>query len=272
MGRYWHWQNLDKDRQGRTKGRGWKHGRASFTFRADPEQGKDRNSIGVGVEWVLRFRPKQPIHARIALGGGDNADELEGHVGLLGSTIYGSLDSPLARNLSDTLCQSGERYDTDRERELSFRVDGDTLWWRVWTNPDMWTRDRPRWRDGYFDAADFLLGRTRYEKKVLESRDVLIPMPEKAYPAKAELELCTWTRRRFDWPVKRIVRAHIKVESGVPHPGKGENAWDCGEDATYALTTPAETIEDGIAKFVHIVLRDRRRYGGANWMPAEAVA
>lgn len=268
---YWHWQNLDEDRQGRAKGRGWKHGRAWFNFRVDREEGKDSNSIGVGLEWVFRLRAKEPLRARLALGGGDSADELKGHVGLFGTTVYASLESPLARRLTDVLC-GGRRYYHDRERELSFRIDGDTLWWRVWANPNEWRRGRPRWRDGNFDVSDFLLGRTKYEKQVIEARDVVIPMPEGAYPAKAELELCTWTRRRFGWPAKRVVRAQIEVEGGIPHPGKGENAWDCGDDATYAITTPADTIEEGISKFVHSVLRDRTRYGGANWSPEKREA
>jgi hypothetical protein len=55
----------------------------------------------------------------------------------------------------------------------------------------------------------------------------------------------------------------------VPFPGKGENSWDCGEDASYGFGCAAETLEEGIGKFVASKLRDRGRNGGRGWTPTE---
>ncbi|HXI16285.1 MAG TPA: hypothetical protein VNM48_07925, partial [Chloroflexota bacterium] len=84
----------------------------------------------------------------------------------------------------------------------------------------------------------------------------------------------TWGRRRWPhWPLtRRMVRADVQVPEGVPHPGKGENAWDCGEDATYALTCAEQTPEAAVGRLVESVLRDRRRYGGDQWRPQALVA
>lgn len=96
-------------------------------------------------------------------------------------------------------------------------------------------------------------------------------MPEHPYPATVRLFESTWKRPR--WPfARRMVRAEIEVEGGIPHPGKGENSWDCDDDATYSLTCQARTAEDAVAKLVGSVLRDRRNYGGRSWRPREAVA
>lgn len=56
----------------------------------------------------------------------------------------------------------------------------------------------------------------------------------------------------------------------IPVPGKGENSWDCGEDATYAFSCMADSVEDGIASLVRSILVRRRKYGGRNWRHIEA--
>lgn len=82
-----------------------------------------------------------------------------------------------------------------------------------------------------------------------------------------ELFESTWKRAR--WFTHKNVRASVDIPAGIPHPGKGENSWDCGEDRTYGLTTKADTVEKAIAAVVESSLRDRRRYGGDNWTPSE---
>jgi hypothetical protein len=56
----------------------------------------------------------------------------------------------------------------------------------------------------------------------------------------------------------------------VPFPGKGENSWDCGEDATHGYYGPAASIEDAVGNLVTSTLKRRRKYGGRDWKP-EAV-
>lgn len=264
---YWHWQNLDEDRQGRVKGKGWRNGRAWLNLRVD-EDGKRNDTIEARVQWVVRQRTSTRLG--ISLGGGDGATELDVHVVVLGTGVYLGLDSPLTEKLTRLFCKADRAW--DRERELSLSIHDKALWWYVWQNTNEWKRSDPKWRRGSFHIDDWLLGKNQYRNEVIEEREVLVPMPEKAYPATAKLELATWTRQRFGWPATRMTRINLDVPGGIPHPGKGENAWDCGEDATYGITAPADSIEEGISKLVESVLTRRTRYGGAAWTPSEAAA
>jgi hypothetical protein len=73
------------------------------------------------------------------------------------------------------------------------------------------------------------------------------------------------------WPLTHR-SALVESETGVPVPGKGENSWDCGEDALYSLSTTAATIDEAIEKFKASVMKTRERYGGKDWMPMKAEA
>lgn len=145
-------------------------------------------------------------------------------------------------------------------REVKVSIHGGTIWWSIWSDP--WGDDRKlsRLRHGNFAFVDFLLGRPVYSEKVLEKREVVVPMPEKSYSATAELLEATWTRPR--WFARTIKRCKIDVPEGIPHAGKGENSWDCGDDATFGLTTAARSITDGVGILVGHCLSDRVRYGG----------
>ena len=118
---------------------------------------------------------------------------------------------------------------------------------------------------------DTFFGRTAHSEEVIGTTSTVIPMPEKAYPCTVIMKRETWKRPRLPWASYRHIRAHIECEDGVPHPGKGENSWDCDDDATFGLCCKADTVEEGIGKFVQSVLRDRRRYGGSvNWQQKAA--
>lgn len=150
-------------------------------------------------------------------------------------------------------------YGDDREIKISFH-DG-AIWWAFWTDPMSWSSTTPKYRYGNFNFVDFALGRSKCDHRTLEERDVLVPMPEGAYPARAKLEEWTWRRPR--WFAKTIKRCSIDIPNGIPFPGKGENSWDCGDDATYGITTgECRTIAEGVGKLVGSVLNSRVRYGG----------
>ena len=78
-----------------------------------------------------------------------------------------------------------------------------------------------------------------------------------------------WTFGRCWWNLtERVVRAEITPDTPIPHPGKGENSWDCGEDAIHSLTCQASTTHDAVGEIVKAVLRSRYRYGGLMWRSA----
>jgi hypothetical protein len=142
--------------------------------------------------------------------------------------------------------------------------------WVNWGLPaDEWKSTYPKWRHWNFNPTDWLLGDFKHSKKDLETHKVLIPMPEKAYPATITLFESTWGRKRWPW-VKKMVRANIDIEEqgGIPFPGKGENSWDCGMDGLGSLTTHAETVHDAVAATVASVYQSRKRYAGSwDWVP-----
>jgi hypothetical protein len=173
----------------------------------------------------------------------------------------------------DTQRQQGRNYPIKitEETEIAIRWFEGGLRWSFWHPTMEWSSRTPKWRNGHFDPADFLLGRHKYSSEELSTENVEVPMPEKTYAGTVTLTRDTWKRPR--WPFSRsIYRANIEVEGGVPHPGKGENSWDCGEDATYGMTCPARTAEQAVGKLVESVLSSRRRYGGRKWRPQEPVA
>ena len=67
-------------------------------------------------------------------------------------------------------------------------------------------------------------------------------MPEGKYPAHVKRERRTWKRPRWFTP---LVRGYwdVDVESGIPVPGKGENSWDCDDDAIFASSFSVNKAE-----------------------------
>lgn len=182
------------------------------------------------------------------------------------SIIHGKWTTGLCVGLASLYVSVPGRYRNygdDREIAISFHNGG--MWWSFWTDPMSWSSKTPKWRHGNFNFIDFALGRDKCEHDTIEARDVLVPMPEKAYPAKAELQRWTWRRPR--WFAKTIMRVSIEIDGGIPLPGKGENSWDCGDDATFSITCMAKSIPEGVGILVGSVLRDRVRYGGwSEWV------
>lgn len=155
------------------------------------------------------------------------------------------------------------RWLPEEERECSLGVHDGCVWINPWTRVHEWRSKDPWWRKGLvLHVDDWLRGRRDYKAEVLQERDVLVPMPEGSYPARARLERCTWSRKRW-WSLV-LKRVTIDVDNGIPHEGKGTESYNCGEDGTYSLTCPADTIEEGIGKLVASVLESRKRYGGGH--------
>ena len=141
------------------------------------------------------------------------------------------------------------------------------LHWDLHHTAHSWSSKTPKWRTGHWEPLDTLLGRPQYSEKTLREFDTELAFPEKVYRGSVKLTVATWKRPR--WFARRLRRAEIKVDGGVPVPGKGENSWDCAEDVIYSLTTPAVTEEDAIAAFVRAVLSTRRKYATLQWRPKE---
>lgn len=258
---HFHWQNLN-DKPGGLQGSGVRHGRAWWHF---GERGV------LGLEWGF-FKP--------SFGVSFGAEASDG-VGLKASlcvslfTLYvHAHGGPFAWAAKKILPwhdveHDGKTYRIHADREVSFRVFDWALQWTIWKDwRDGWSSRDPRWRDGSFDVVDFVFGRTSYEERVLLEEPVVVPMPERGYRGTVKIQERTWRRPR--WPLVWHRRVGADVDMGkdpIPFPGKGENSWDCGEDALYGSSNHATTASEAIAKVVESVLRSRHRHGGRDWMP-----
>ncbi|HMJ16608.1 MAG TPA: hypothetical protein VK524_34575 [Polyangiaceae bacterium] len=184
--------------------------------------------------------------------------------------LYVSLDTPMLQKLSARLIPllpdpAASKYG---DRELSLAIHDNALWWRIWTDSGCWSRARPAWRDGCWHPLGHY--KLRGEFEVLEQREVLVPMPERSYRGTAKVLRSRWGFEKLPHAFDKVLtHASVDMHEGeqIPHPGKGENSYDCGEDATFGTHGPGRTVEDGVGSLVASVLRSRYRHGGADWTP-----
>jgi hypothetical protein len=128
----------------------------------------------------------------------------------------------------------------------------------------------------WIDIADLVMGRDRYEA-VQEARYELEVnlIGEPTYQVDAVVERATWTRTRPGWRWRRKTRLSVDLSfsPGIPVPGKGENSWDCGDDAVYSIHRPVddaseEAVVRACDKAVAGIRKTRRQRGGEDWKPA----
>ena len=159
-------------------------------------------------------------------------------------------------------------WDGDREvwlpdtREFSLTIHDWSIRLEIWGRWGEWRRADPWWIRGiHFDLRDLVLGRQSCETEEIDSGiNCYIPMPEGLYPAIAKVERRTWKRSR--WFSRTRTSVWLDIPKGIPHAGKGENSWDCGDDGLYGIG--GDTLENAIQRARESVLESRRRYGNAS--------
>lgn len=138
------------------------------------------------------------------------------------------------------------------------------FWWRLVHPTDSWKNGTPWWRYGSINFEDLILGEATVEDKLVGPKhDVEIPMPEGTYRWTAQMKQRTVRRR---WTSDTFTSAQLECQEGqeIPFPGKGTASWNCGSDATYSLSAPADSVEHAIGKLVSSILRDRKRRCGSH--------
>jgi hypothetical protein len=220
----------------------------------------------LGWQWVLG-KWGLGVGLTVDLYGGEH--ELSGHAYLPGVRAYWSLDRAIPQRFRQKVSAWWKRRWGYDGRDLQCDVHHDGLWVKVWAPENGWESTQPRWMDWHFDPADFFLGRPKHSSRVLRVEEAEVPLPEGLYPATITFDEATWKRPR--WPfVKRRLGADVKLFKPIPVPGKGENSWDCGEDAFYSIGCCATTVAEAIGAAVAAAMRDRERYGGGvDWRPRE---
>ncbi|HEU4751890.1 MAG TPA: hypothetical protein VFU47_02200 [Armatimonadota bacterium] len=250
---WWHWQSLNECKCGRElnpipHGRAWVHfGDNCF-----------------GWEWVLgRFR----LGCGLDVDGGCGGEHaLSGHLHLPLFSLYWHLDEVCPRRCRRAFGEWWKRKWGYDGRSTGLEVHNGAIWGKLWAPEHGWDRGQPRWMDWSFNPADFFLGRHRHSKRLLSVVTGDLHLPEGDYPVKITLTESTWKRPR--WPfVKRGRYAEVEPEEPVPIPGKGENSWDCGDDAIYSMSLSAATAQEAGDRFVASILERRARHGGPDWRP-----
>jgi len=257
-GMHYHWQNLNekgsyRDEKGRLhtiKGPAWRYGRCWLYFMWDDDRAD--GSPQLHIEW--RFGKGVSMGMlKLDIGGAECED----------FTFYFSLPRLVW-------------FSFGLENLIPWKTRQSLKWW-----PDNWPRETgislcedhlsiSLWRDdscstkGFFYKSWFLkdvvLGRTDYFTETIDEGEIIIQMPEGGYKANYKLFDSTWTRKRWPWPTV-LRRVSLKIDKGIPFPGKGENSWDIDDDATYALTCPANSVQEAVEYLVSDILKRR----GTEW-------
>lgn len=229
---YFHSQNLNEDRKGNPKGLPYE-GRAWL----NTPKGEFR------FEWCLRRKA-------CSLGLQTDGDS--------GGLTFNWALPPVSLWFTAPV-RFGQR-DYRSRNYFDLGIHDNAIWWQFGGDRMSWSSKTPKWKNGNFKLDDFFLGKLNYVAGEPEVSEVKIPMPEGAYAATVEMRDDRWERPR--WRTFRMRRAKVDIAQGIPHEGKGENSWDCGEDRLWGWSGPAENVEDAVAKTVQSVLKSRRRYDG----------
>jgi len=148
-------------------------------------------------------------------------------------------------------------------KEICVKLHDKGMWVSIWKNPFSWSAsDKNRWyRDFCIHPLDIIFGRIIYLSDDIETVQVPFAMPEAHYTLTIKRFRSTWMRPRLPWFKHELLRAEIKPSKPVPVPGKGENSYDCGDDAIHSLTCPATTVGEAVGSFFESIDRQRTRYG-----------
>ena len=187
-------------------------------------------------------------------------------------SIYLSLDIPILRWF--------ERKFLDYEgRDLSISIHHWTLWLNFWTSDMSSSYGRKWWdlvtllkkpshRHWTFHRDSFFLGDYSYKEKALWTAHDSIKMPEGSYMVRMRFFRSTWKRKRFPY-TKTVDRCELTPQYPIGVPGKGTTSYNCDEDATYSMTTPAKNQVDAISSLRESIMRSRKKYGsGESWRPS----
>jgi hypothetical protein len=189
--------------------------------------------------------------------------ELQIHAALPPVALWLTMETPWVYKLGKLLKLGYEN------REISLSLYEDTVRWTIWQDGHSWSSRTPWYRQGHINLPDFLFGSAKFERRILQREEVVVPLPEANYEAIVELNEATWKRPR--WPfAKRRRGANVEIVKPLPTPGRGESDYDIGEDAIFSLSCRADTVAEAIGKAVTSALESRHRYGGRNWKPARS--
>lgn len=159
--------------------------------------------------------------------------------------------------------------DYSDERECGFSIHDWTIWLHVWSKTMEWCRTDPWYaRDLTVNIPDLLLGRSAYTKlNIGDPVPFVVALDDRWYKGTIQAHHQTWKRPRWFRPRTRI-GSTVDMIDPIPIPGKGENSYDCGEDALCGTGSNSTDPRVVSTEIIDSVCKTRLRYGGPNWQPA----
>lgn len=221
------------------------------SFEASIEFSKSR-----GLAFVLEFHPTY------------DESTISGHVKLpiFGSAYFSFEYFPFGRYLEKFLkpCSFGL---TD-SRQFGFCLYEEFFWIYIYTPVGTWSSTDPWWQRISIDWKTLFMGKQIFHKECSEPVETKIFFPEKLRTAMVKYEKRTWTRTR--WPGAYVSRSFdFNFQNDpIPIPGKGENSWDCDDDAIYSTSICVDGPDgysEAVKKLQDDVDRTRTQRGGASW-------
>lgn len=186
--------------------------------------------------------------------GGD--DDVRFHVSL-GIAIYLSCEGIIPR-----------LWLPRREREVKVSFHNWGLHWSLWMPPDEWNAGESKLRRSHIYFDRILFGKHKCEFRHLTTEQHLVSFVEGTYRVTIHKKerVDSWPR----WFTKRSIAYEAIPERPIPVEGKGENSWDCDENATHSMYFPARGVKDCFEAALYFeasMKRDRKRRGGSRWVP-----
>lgn len=253
----------------------WRHGRASVSFRnlgCKNYKRTARTDLGFGFEWRLLVKDGFGVGWQLKWGTGasESTPDLALHFGKLGDLwIQTSNLLPRRWFTRYKLNRKGERVEDYDTRVFSFNVSLEEIRWQFWDKQHHWSSTQPWWYTQTLNYKRFFFGQSQCTEEIIGSGTCLVPIPEKNYPATYEI---TRYRNLYKRPIGVLRdllfggRVHygtqINPGENIPIPGKGENSWDCDDDAIHSISIGGRSVDEAISKMVESALSTRRRYGG----------
>jgi len=153
-----------------------------------------------------------------------------------------------------------------------YAVDGDLIA-RLYLGGNV---DSSKGPEHYYNLKDIALGRMVYTLAEGQAELRTIYLAEGPYVLSLRKSESTWKRPR--WPAATRSRSYEwsmvgnpEGRAGLPVPGKGENGYDCEEDAISGGSVPAYSADDAAGKIIGTVMRDRTRRAGPGWTPSPVI-
>lgn len=233
-------QNLN-DKRGGLQGSMWRHGRCWLRFLDNC----------LNLEWAFFWDSSTAIGFTVGA-----EDDIKLHLAIWRLfSIHLSLDTVIPRKWRKNI----KWWDKSWGRTTDIRIFDGQIWFNIHNDTMGWS-DAKRWQEFNWSFENFFLGKERHSKEVLDKGETQIAFLEGTYNVKWEKQLHQWRRAR--WFTQRVIRYNLDMdENPIPVPGKGENSYDCGDDAIHSIHTPATNLSEALSKLTESVLRTRERYG-----------